>query len=153
MAGDGVAYEWDDEEFQKLLSAAIGRIENFEPAMKSFADYMVTRTAERFEKEQAPDGSQWEPLKPATLAEKQASGKIDKILQRNGFLRLVHPKADKDSGGVYSSRIYAAIHNRGGMAGPGRKVKIPKREFLGFNDEDIKEFQETTKDWIIMGRK
>jgi phage gpG-like protein len=39
------------------------------------------------------------------------------------------------------------------MAGPGRRVKIPKREFLGFSDADIKEFQETIKDWIVLGRK
>jgi len=153
MAGDGVAYEWDDRAFQQLLKETVGRVRNFTPAMKSFSEYMVTATADRFDREQAPDGSAWQALKPATVMEKQASGKIDKILQRNGFLRLVHPKATRDSAGVYSNRVYAAIHNRGGMAGPGRRVRIPKREFLGFSNADIKEFQNTVKDWIVMGRK
>jgi phage virion morphogenesis protein len=153
MAGDGVAYQWDDREFQRMLKETIGRVTDFTPAMKSFSEYMVTRTSERFDREQAPDGSGWQSLKPATVAAKQAAGKIDKILQRNGFLRLVHPRANKDSAGVYSSRVYAAIHNRGGMAGRGRRTRIPKREFLGFNDQDIKEFHETVKDWIVMGRR
>ena len=153
MAGDGVAYQWDDRAFQQMLKETIGRVKNFKPVMEPFSDYMVTRTEDRFDKEQAPDGSAWQTLKLATRMEKQASGKIDKILQRNGLLRLVKPKATRDSAGVYSNKVYAAIHNRGGMAGRNRSARIPKREFLGFNDADIKEFQATVKDWIIMGRR
>jgi len=155
VAGDGVVFAWEDEEFQKLCQDAIDRVENAHPAMKSFAEYMVTRTADRFRDEEAPDGSDWDKLKPITLLRKQRRKPpaIDKILHQDGYLRLVHPHADDDSSGVYSYRIYAAIHNRGGMAGRGHRVKIPKREFLGFNQEDILEFKETVADYIVLGRK
>lgn len=154
MAGDGVLYTWDDKDLQDMIAEVGGRIEDMTPVMKAFSEYMVKETDDRFEREETPDGSGWQALKPATLERKaQMKGAIDKILQQGGYLRLVHPEADKDSAGVFSDRIYAAIHNRCGMAGRGRKVKIPKREFLGFNDADIQEFVETCKDWIIMGRR
>jgi phage virion morphogenesis protein len=154
MAGDGVLYTWDDKDLQDMIAQNIGRINDMTPVMKAFAEYMVKETDDRFKNEKAPDGSGWTPLKPATLERKAAmKGAIDKILQQGGYLRLVHPHANKDSAGVFSDRKYAAIHNRGGMAGPGRKVKIPQREFMGFNDADIQEFAETCKDWIIMGRR
>jgi phage virion morphogenesis protein len=153
MAGDGVLFKWDDKDLQAMIARSIGNIKDMTPVMKSFSEYMVTQTDKRFMDEKAPDGSPWQKLSSITLARKARLNKIDKILQQDGYLRLVHPHADKDSAGVYSDRIYTAIHNRGGMAGPGRKVKIPKREFLGFNDEDFKEFEETCKDFIILGRR
>lgn len=153
MAGDGIAYQWDDTELQALVARTVGGIQDMTPVMKSFSEYMVGETDDRFRSEKAPDGTSWEPLAPITVARKKEQNKIDKILQQDGFLRLVHPDADKDSAGVYSNLPYAAIHNRGGMAGRGRKVRIPQREFLGFNDDDIREFQESVSDWIVLGRK
>lgn len=153
MAGDGVTYEWLDQDLQDKVSAYITRAGDMSPAMKGYADYLVTRTADRFDKEEAPDGSGWQSLKPATIARKKDQGKIDKILQQDGFLRLVHPESDARSAGVYTNKIYAAIHNRGGYAGRNRSVKIPKREFMGLNEEDIKEFQDTVADWVILGRR
>lgn len=152
MAGDGVAYRWDDEDLQALVRKSIGRVDNMTPVMKSFADYMVTRTDDRFKDEEDPDGSDWTELAPVTKARKAKKNKIDKILQQDGYLRLVHPHADQDSSGVYSNLVYAAIHNRGGMAGPGKTVEIPKREFIGFNQADVREFQETVADYIIFGK-
>jgi len=152
MASDGVLYEWNDKELQVMVAKSIGHIQDMTPVMKSFSEYMVKQTDDRFQNETAPDGSGWEKLADATRARKTKLGKRDKILQQDGYLCLVHPAADKDSAGIYSDRIYAAIHNRGGMAGPGRKVKIPKREFLGFSSEDIKEFQDTVADYVVLGR-
>jgi phage virion morphogenesis protein len=157
MAGDGVLYTWDDKDLQDMIARDIARIKDMTPVMKNFAKYMVLQTDNRFEREEAPDGSGWQELKPVTLERKaKIPDAIDKILRQAGHLILVHPEADKDSAGVFSNPVandYAAIHNRGGMAGRGHKVKIPKREFLGFNDADIQEFVETCKDWIIMGRR
>ncbi|MBU2430349.1 MAG: phage virion morphogenesis protein, partial [Proteobacteria bacterium] len=132
---------------------ASGRISNMNPVMKAFSEYMVMQTDDRFKKEQAPDGSRWQALSPMTVKRKADQGKMDKILQQDGYLRLVHPHADKDSAGIYSDRIYAAIHNRGGKAGRNRSVTIPKREFLGFSKADLQEFVETCKDFIVMGNR
>lgn len=153
MAGDGILYEWNDKDMQDMIARSIGNIQDMSPVMKPFAEYMVKQTDDRFRNETAPDGSGWVPLAAATRARKSKLNKIDKILQQDGYLRLVHPAADKDSAGIYSDKIYAAIHNRGGMAGKGRNVKIPKREFLGFSEADIKEFQDTIADFVVLGRK
>jgi len=155
MAGDGVLFTWDDKDAQAMLAKSIANIKDMTPVMKSFAEKMVIRTEERFEDKEAPDGSGWQTLSDVTKARKTKLGKaIDKILHHDGYLsENIHPEGDKDSAGIFSDRDYSAIHNRGGMAGPGRKVKIPKREFLGFNDEDIKEFAKTCKDWIVLGRR
>ena len=153
MAGDGVQYVWEDKDLQRLVSSTIGRIQDMTPLMKAFSEYMVTQTDDRFEQQKAPDGSGWESLSPVTVARKAKQNKIDKILQQDGYLRLVHPHSDKDSAGVYSDRVYGAIHNRGGKAGKNNSVTIPKRKFLGFSEADILEFTETCKDFIIMGRR
>ena len=153
MAGDGVLFSWDDKEMQAMVAKSIGAIQDMTPVMKSFAEYMVNQTDDRFKSETAPDGSGWQKLADTTVVRKQKMKKRDKILQQDGYLRLVHPSSDKDSAGIYSDRIYGAIHNRGGMAGPGRKGKIPKREFLGFSEADIKEFQETIADYVVLGRR
>lgn len=152
MAGDGTLLAWDDSDVQKMIKGNVKRIGDMTPVMKSFSEYLVGQTEERFKLEQSPDGKAWEPLSPITVKQKQRQGKIDKILQQDGYLRLVHPEADTDSAGIYSDRVYAAIHNRGGKAGAGHKVTIPKREFLGINEADIREFHETIKDWIILGK-
>ncbi|MBU1193966.1 MAG: phage virion morphogenesis protein [Proteobacteria bacterium] len=153
MAGDGVHFIFDDTGLQQALKSASGRISNMNPVMKAFSEYMVMQTDDRFKKEQAPDGSRWQALSPMTVKRKADQGKMDKILQQDGYLRLVHPHADKDSAGIYSDRIYAAIHNRGGKAGRNRSVTIPKREFLGFSKADLQEFVETCKDFIVMGNR
>jgi len=153
MAGDGVLYEWNDKDMQAMVARSIGNIQDMTPVMKPFSEYMVKQTDDRFENEKAPDGSGWTKLAAATVARKAKLNKRSKILQQDGYLRLVHPEANKDSAGTYSDRIYSAIHNRGGMAGPGLKVKIPKREFLGFSDQDIQEFQDTIADYVVLGRK
>ena len=43
---------------------------------------------------------------------------------------------------------YARIHQKGGMAGRGRKVKIPARPYLGVSKEDWKEIEDTISDFI-----
>lgn len=152
MSGDGVLFTWDDKNMQDMIADTISHLQDMTPVMNSFSEYMVSQTDKRFDSETGPGGKKWQALSPMTKAWKEKHHKIDKILQQDGFLRLVHPYADSHSAGVYSDRIYAAIHNRGGMAGPGHKVKIPQREFLGFSDDDIKEFKETIKDFILLTR-
>lgn len=148
-----VLFDLHDQDLQSLLKKTISRITDMTPVMKSFGEYMQGATDKRFRDEKAPDGSGWKALSSVTKARKAKLGKIDKILQQDGYLRLVHYKAGKAEMSLESDRKYARIHQYGGKAGRGRKVTIPKREFLGFSDDDIKEFQETCKDFIILGRK
>ena len=148
-----VLFDLHDQNLQKMIASTVGRINDLTPVMKAFGEYMQGATDKRFKEEKAPDGSGWKALADVTKARKAKLNKIDKILQQDGYLRLVHYKAKKSDVSIESDRKYARIHQLGGKAGRGRKVTIPKREFLGFSDEDIKEFEETCKDFIILGRK
>jgi len=154
MAGDGVLYEWDDNDMQAMIARAIGNIKDMTPILKPFSESMVLRTEYRFENQEAPDGSGWVKLDPSTISRKVKLKKRDKILQYGGdLIGSIRPYSDRNSAGLMSKVDYAAIHNRGGMAGRNHSVMIPKREFLGFNDADIKEFQDTIADFVVLGRK
>ena len=152
MAGATVTYEWDDSGLQAMIAKSIENIQDMTPVMKAFAEYMVLQTADRFKNEKAPDGTPWVRLNPVTKAMKKKEGKIDKILHSDGYLRLIHYEAEEHGFSLSSDRDYSAIHQYGGKAGKGHKATIPKREFIGFNDQDIKEFKETFKDWIIINK-
>mgnify|MGYP001039274742 CR=1 FL=1 len=152
MAGARVLYQFDDRELREMIQQTGDRIKNVLPAMKAFGEYMVMATQDRFAAEKAPDGSGWKALSPRTENWKEEHGKIDKILQQDGYLRLIHYTPDNAGLTLSSNRKYAAIHQYGGMAGRGRKVEIPKREFLGFSDADKAEFMETVKDYLMLGR-
>lgn len=155
MAGMSVLFEMDDTDLQDLIKRMGGAVGDLTAPMKGFKEYMITQTDRRFSREEDPWGKKWKPLAQATQAAKDArKGGVDKILQQDKFLLLsIKPEPGKTGISIGSNRVYAAIHQLGGMAGPGRKVKIPQREYLGFNDADIEEFKETVKDWIIMGKK
>ena len=45
--------------------------------------------------------------------------------------RSIRYKIEGNTLTIYSDAIYAKIHNEGGMAGRGLKVRIPKRQFIG----------------------
>lgn len=47
--------------------------------------------------------------------------------------------------------IYAAIHQFGGKAGRGKKVHIPARPYLMFQDEDINYLDRTLMNYIMTG--
>ena len=49
---------------------------NLEPAFRDFGNYMKKETDNQFQKEVDPDGKPWEPLKPATIAQKKTPFKL-----------------------------------------------------------------------------
>jgi len=154
MAGATVLFELDDTELKELIDRMGGAIADMRPIMRPFGEYMILETEERFQKEESPDGTAWQPLSEVTIEMKEANNDIDKILQAQGNLLLsIVPEALKDGVKISTNRVYAAIHQFGGRAGRAHKVAIPARPFLGFNDADVREFTETVKDWIVMGRR
>lgn len=122
-------------------------------------EYLLQSTQARFETEQAPDGTPWEPLSDATIRRKMLKGvrrgkgqkrkslttiqgntKIGairtlaamKILVESGNLRdTLRYQASWDSLKFGSDRIYAASMQFGDD-----DRNIPSRPFLGLSDED-----------------
>lgn len=84
--------------------------------------------------------------RPKWLGLKYRNGKplIDKGDLRGSISSL----ADNDTAIVGTNIVYAAIHNFGGMAGRGRKVKIPQREFLTLTDQDKQDLMDDVQDYF-----
>ncbi len=133
---------------------------------EAIAEGILARTHRRFEESRAPDGTPWPPLSPATLAkevrprDRLKRGGISAAAQRRMALRkpLVKKTNLKNSISwkVAGSRIYvgtnleyARVHQFGGHAGRGRKVRIPARPYLGLGEGDRKEIQALLlREWV-----
>lgn len=101
-------------------------------------------TKARFSKQQAPDGSPWQPLSPQYAAYKRKRGYGKKILKMRGYLRGIPTvQATDASVSIGSNRIYAAMHQYGGRT---RFGQIPARPYLGISDEDEQAIMGTLQD-------
>lgn len=101
-------------------------------------------TKARFSKQQAPDGTPWQPLSPQYAAYKRKRGYGKKILKMRGHLRrLPTVQATDVSVSIGSNRIYAAMHQYGGRT---RFGQIPARPYLGISDEDEQAIMGTLRD-------
>ncbi|HDR0915505.1 TPA: phage virion morphogenesis protein [Pasteurella multocida] len=91
----------------------------------------------RFEAEIDPQGKCWQALSPRTKALKIKRKKSGKILRQDGYLadKTAYNYDDK-SVKFGSDAKYARLHQFGGNAGRGKKVKIPARPWLGISDRD-----------------
>ena len=112
---------------QKLQSQA-NNLLNLQPLWQLVGMYVQKQTIkERFDKEQAPDGTKWKPLSPARVKQRlkrHKSGSM-KILQDTGELRRsVQYEAKQTYVRIGSNLIYARTHQFG-------RGKIPARPFLG----------------------
>lgn len=136
-----------------------------EEVKKAIAEGILTRTHRRFEESRAPDGTPWPPLSPVTLmmevkAKERAKGRrltpreVHRITHRKPLVRESRLK-NSISWKVVGNRIYvgtnleyARIHQFGGYAGRGRKVRIPARPYLGLTEEDREEAEALLREWI-----
>lgn len=132
---------------------------------QAIAEGITSRTIRRFDEQRAPDGTPWPPLSPATLLSEV--GPRDRLkrggLSRRALDRMAKRKALIRTGRLRSSIswkvrgtriyvgtnvVYAPIHQFGGQAGRGRKVRIPARPFLGLSAKDREEAEALLREWL-----
>ena len=161
MSGMEICFDWDDRDVQKMIQAAVKRGEDMRPVMADFSEHMVHETIEHFEKEEDPQGQGWQELSEVTEYLREKAGKPGNILQVDGRLKGSIDNSNNSwdetsvtitAGAGATNLECAASHNFGGMAGRGRKVKIPKRQFLGFNNDDIKYLMDSVAGWVITAK-
>jgi phage virion morphogenesis protein len=163
----------DDHALMAYLAKVENRCIDMTPAMKAIGEYMLRATDQRFTDEEDPEGKAWTPHAAITraLAYRRKGGKTHtakrkqvsaaflryaasrKILTEGHYLRRsIHYVADRDSVviGTPPDIPYAAIHQFGGKAGRGKKVKIPARPYLGINDRDRAKAVQIMKQYIGM---
>ena len=133
---DNLAARWEENKpkISHLLSAIALRLE--------------ASTHKRFVEEKSPDGKDW-------IKGQKASGKT---LTVSGLLnQSITSYSDDEKAVVGTNRIYAAIHQFGGIIKAKNKktlhftingqdvfvkqVKIPARPFLGISDSDVDSIQ------------
>ena len=130
----------NDKEIKALLEKAGDKAKDLRIPLKRAGILMVGSIDKNFRAEGRPD--KWTPLSDMTLSMRRKHGKGAKILQDTG-----RGKGSIDYKVISNQQVeigtdvqYMAAHQTGGtvkMFGK-RTVKIPKRKFLLFQDEDNK---------------
>ena len=148
MDDDSLQLNVDNKEVTEALLNLAKRTENLRPLMKSIAGIFASSTEENFKNEGRPD--KWTDLAEVT---KKSREKINKwpgqILQVEGQLAAsVTTQYDDDSAVIGSNKEYARIHQLGGDAGRGKKVKIPARPYLHLTDDDFDEILSECKKYL-----
>ena len=130
------------------------------PLLKGLGEVLVAGVDERFQKEEAPDGTPWAKLSEPYRNWKMLKGRIQKILQSTGIMRgtINYRVIGSDNLAVGSPMEYAAIHQFGkpgrAIIRPhGKKTPIPgtgtpARPFLGISSNDKSGIDRALKSWI-----
>lgn len=133
----------------------VRRAGNMQPAMEEIGAALRSSTLRRFETQSDPEGRKWASLSADTIlgrlggvkrvytrkmkfrkgvAKRMASLKI---LQHKGHLRnSITYRATRVSVEVGTAMVYGRIHQFGGNAGRGKKIRIPARPYLGISGGD-----------------
>lgn len=161
MAGAhlSINVEFEDREVVEALRRIEQAGGNLKPAMQDIGEYLLISHRDRYDKEQAPDGTPWEPLAESTMRRKMLKGvrrgkgeSRKRLTTRRGNTRagainaLARSKTLVESGDLRdllryqvtgsslefgTDRVYGATHQFGG---PERG--IPARPFLGLSEQD-----------------
>ena len=121
---------------QQKLKIQAEKLEDLKGYWDLVGRFMEKRTIkERFDKEQTPDGTKWQPLSPARVKQRLKKHKKGnfKILSDEGYLRRIHYEAGKNYVQIGTNVKYAKVHQYGS-----KKRNIPARPFLGVNEYELR---------------
>lgn len=164
-----IRIDLDDAKAQAALSELTKRGTDLRPLMQELGEYLSETTKQRFQTSTAPDGSRWAPNAPATYLSYlgkykgsfgtsgritkagagRASGKKPLIGETGRLSSEIYYRADGRSVEIGSGLVYSAIHQFGGEAGLGRKVRIPARPYLGLSEQDRSAIGEIAASYLM----
>jgi phage gpG-like protein len=158
MAGAAVTYLQDDRKVRGKLAAMIKRMGSPEPGLAIIGEIGRTSIVRNFEEGGRP--GKW----PESKA-KHGGKTLVKQGFAGGLVGSISPVVQGNVLVIGTNKIYAAIHNFGGVIKPkkgkalafkiggktvfAKQVKIPQREFMVIQDEDKAEMVEALGDFII----
>ena len=167
--------EIKDQDVKRLLDKLWFRGRNLKPVMVDIGEIVRSSVVRNFVEGGRPD--KWTPNAAATILAGINKRHFTRkgLLRKGSSLRLSRGKVLIDTARLqnsitaraYADRViigpdqaklgtnakYARIHQLGGMAGRGRKVRIPARPFLLVQDEDWPEIRAATIRYIAGGAK
>lgn len=145
---------------QSAIAELTSKLGDLTPIFASIGEYMLGEVRDRFDSETAPNGAKWAPLAMSTIENKQRRQKSGTT--RNGKSRVrsnAEPNAIlKDtfllrdtmtynssafSVAIGTPLVYGVYHQYG-------TARMPKREFLGYNDADLDEIEEIVIDALVI---
>jgi len=155
MTEHGKYYIYDDDDLRDLLNKVKERIGHLQPAWEVIGEIVHTSILRNFEDGGRPKA--WGDLKDSTKKQRAKKNKWPgQILvmsgEKDGLLSSISYDAMPEKLVLVANKKYAAIQHFGGMAGKGRKVKIPARPYMMIQDEDWAEIKAALNDFIIEGR-
>ncbi|WP_018652757.1 phage virion morphogenesis protein [Actinobacillus capsulatus] len=112
------------EQITDMLNRIAAKTENKSDLMRNIAGTMESAVLTNFDV-----GG-----RPAWLGIKHRQG--SPLVDTENLMSSITSDYDNDSALVGTNEPYAAIHQFGGMAGRGQKVKIPARPFLSLTPQD-----------------
>lgn len=135
---DPIEIKFNNNEIENKLLDLAKRGENLRPLMKNITGIFAYSAEENFKTEGRP---KWQDLADITKEKRKKKGHWPgQILQVEGKLAAsISTYYDEDSAVIGSNLEYAAIHQLGGDAGRGRKVKIPARPYLNLGESETEE--------------
>lgn len=147
---------------RRLERMARAKIASITPKVR---EQLVSSTIRRFNQQRDPSGRPWAPLAASTTAPRRKDLRRDGALRASAArkaagrkilvdtARLRNSISGRSSGtqvAVGSNVVYATIHQFGGLAGRGRKVRIPARPFIGISTDDEQYIMQQLQ--LLMGR-
>jgi phage virion morphogenesis protein len=149
-----IRLQYDDAAVIGLLKRLVKVASDATPVMAEIADRMVSATQDRFRAGKGPDGTPW---KPSRRVQEALGGKALTLVDSGHLMGSLSRRATRDSAEWGVNRVYAAIHQFGGVIRPKKgkalkfsvpvrggkprffmlkSVTIPARPYLGVNDDD-----------------
>lgn len=159
----GVTVKIDDKEVLAALHR-LASIGGLTPALKNIGEAMVASTQERFEKEEAPDGTAWVPLNEDYASAKKGPGMLREAGFAGGLAGSIAYQLSGNSVIWGTNKVYGAVHQFGATIRPrtadslvfaiggavihAKQVEIPARPYLGVSAADDREIIEIIQDFI-----
>ena len=158
----GASFGMDFSGANNILGNALKQLSNRQQLSETLGEQLVSSTIERFEDEKGPDGKYWKKSR-------RAQDEGGQTLSDKGHLKgSINYEASPAAVTVGTTdKVKGAIHQFGGDIKPKKgkalkfktstgfatvkKVTMPARPYLGINEEDIEEAQETIRLFIQEG--
>ena len=122
--------EIKDAEANAALAGLQTHLSDLSPVMKEIGESLLFSTEKRFDHTEAPDGTQWAPRSPVTLARyAKQGGSIGPILRRTGELRAFgYPSSDATSVTIGTNTLWAAAMQFGAVKALARGLLVYQQE-------------------------
>lgn len=147
MSNEPIEIKIDNKKVEKALLEIAQKTSNLQPLMKNIAGIMADSTEENFKEEGRP---KWKDLSEKTKTARRKTGHYPgQILQVSGQLAMsITTQYDNESAVIGSNKVYAAIHQLGGLAGKNKSVTIPARPYLVITDDNFEDVLSQTQKYI-----